>query len=78
MKETVENLIVRVGKVINEADSPCKIELDTIHEWKIFTGQYFNLSPSYCFIENEFYQNLPENLKIQLMLKEMAVTSKEG
>lgn len=34
----MENLIVKVGKVIQESESTHKIDLETMFQWKVFTS----------------------------------------
>ena len=38
-----------------------------INKFKEYTNQYFKLSPNAFFIDNEFYQDLSERLKIKLV-----------
>jgi hypothetical protein len=38
-----------------------------INKIKDYTNNYFKLSPNAYFIENEFYQDLTETLKIKLV-----------
>lgn len=64
MSEVVENLIVKAGKDLPDES---RIPGDVIKEWKKYTIQYFKISPNVYLIENQFYNDLTENMKIQLM-----------
>ena len=64
MSEVVENLIVKAGKDLPDES---RIPGDIIKEWKKYTIQYFKISPNIYLIENQFYNDLTENMKIQLM-----------
>ena len=64
MSEVVENLIVKAGKDLPDES---RIPGNVIKEWKKYTIQYFKISPNIYLIENQFYNDLTENMKIQLM-----------
>lgn len=55
MSEVLENLIVKAGKQLPKES---KISGETIKKWKVFTIQYFKVSPDVYLIQNEFYQTL--------------------
>jgi hypothetical protein len=61
MTEIVENMVVKVSKLIPTKMN--KIDGSEITDWKLYTVNYFKYSPNSFFEENEFFQDLPENLR---------------
>jgi hypothetical protein len=58
MVEAVENLIVKVSRVLpkdNESNLPLKIEGEVLNEWKKYTLKYFRSSPNAFLAESEFF-----------------------
>lgn len=72
--EVVENLIVKAGKSI---PLDIKIPGQVIQSWKIDTVQYFKLSPDFYLIENEFFNELSENMKVDLVKLNLCVVDKD-
>jgi hypothetical protein len=69
MSEVVENLIVKCGKQLPTG----LIQGDKIQEWKKYTIQYFKISPNTFLIENEFFQSLTQNMKVQLIKENLSL-----
>ena len=68
MSEVVENLVVKCGKQMPTG----MISGDKIQEWKKYTIQYFKISPNTFLIENEFFQSLTQNMKVQLIKENLS------
>ena len=64
MSEVVENLIVKAGKSLPEES---EISGETIQKWKMYTIQYFKISPDFYLINNEFYQSLSNKMQVRLV-----------
>ena len=64
MVEVLENLIVKVGRQL-PPENP--ITGQEISNWKIHTLKYFKMSPNSFFAENEFFQMLPNRLKLGII-----------
>lgn len=52
MVEVVENLIVKVEKILPPER---KIPIDAIKEWKEYSRNFFNSSPNVFLSESQFY-----------------------
>lgn len=44
----------------------------------MFVNEYFKVSPSAFFCENEFYKDLSNNLKVKLMVDELGQKTKDN
>ena len=64
MVEVVENLIVKVGR---QLPPDRKIQGEVINAWKIYTLKYFQSSPNAFLVENEFYNLLSANMKVNVV-----------
>ena len=64
MVEMIDNLIVKVGR---QLPTDRKIPGKDILKWKHYTYKYFSESPNAFLAENEYYQDLPSNLKKNLV-----------
>ena len=60
----MEKIIVKVSPLLSDHN---KMSSKIITYFKDYTNSYAKTSPNAFFIENEFYQDLPENLKIKLV-----------
>ena len=63
MSDLVENLIVKVGQM----PSTEKIKSESIKNWKEYTQAYFLSSPNAFLQENQFYNSMSENMKVQVV-----------
>ena len=73
--EVVENLIVKAGKSI---PLDIKIPGTVIQQWKKDTIQYFKQSPNFFLIDNEFYNELSENMKVKLFKQNLCLEEEIG
>ena len=82
MVEAVENLIVKVSRVMpsltaydkngNEISNlPIKIEGETLNQWKNYTLKYFRQSPNAFFVEDEFYDKLDDNMRVRIVKNQL-------
>ena len=69
MSETVENLIVKVSQL----PSTRKIKSESINNWKGYTQSYFQTSPNAFLIENQYFNMLSENTKVEVVNKNLLV-----
>ena len=68
MVEAVENLIV---KVENRLPANGKIPGEIIKGWKDYTFNYFQSSPNAFLANNNFYNDLPSNMKVKVVKKNL-------
>jgi hypothetical protein len=59
MQAQVEKVIIKVSPLLSDS---MKMGSDAISSFKDYTMYYYKVSPNAFFIENEFYQDLTENL----------------
>ena len=56
MQDYIDQVIVKVARKLKKlADEEAKMSFIIIKNFKDFSNQYFKMSPSAFFIENEFY-----------------------
>jgi hypothetical protein len=64
MVEVMENLIVKVGR---QLPPDKKIPGEVINQWRKYTLRYFQHSPNAFLAENDFYQQISENMKVKIV-----------
>ena len=74
MVDTVENLIVKVGRHLKPQS---KIPGSLINKWKNYTLFYFQQSPNAFLIDNNFYDILSANMRIVVINKNLMLNFQE-
>tara|TARA_B110000285_G_scaffold229498_1_gene294325 strand:+ start:204 stop:452 length:249 start_codon:yes stop_codon:yes gene_type:complete len=64
MQDQIDRLIVKVSPLLLDQN---QMNSYFINKIKDYTNHYFKVSPNAYLIDNEFYQDLTETLKIKLV-----------
>jgi hypothetical protein len=70
MVEEMESLIVKIGKILTDtavADMQINIPGDKIKKLKMATLKNFQMSPKQFLVQSETFQELTEQLKVQII-----------
>ena len=54
-----------------------KIGYQVLNKWNDYVIKYFSISPNTFFIQNQFFSNMPEKMKTEILVKNMSLPSKD-